>query len=493
MSNDASIKSKIDKKATETAPPAATAGKLKKKTEPKPGTEKHCTDLGNARRLVERHGADLRYCYPWKSWLVWDGRRWAIDGTGEASRRVKETLGHLYRTVARQLEELSDGADDDDPERTAKVKQLRGLLHNALKWEDARRMSASLEVARSEPGIAITIPEMDTHPWLLNVLNGTINLRTGSLMPHMREDLLTKLAPVEYDPDAPCPTWLAFLDRIMDGNDDLIHYLQRVIGYSLTADASEQVLWFFHGAGANGKSTFLNAIREIMGDYAIQAVSDLFLKKKNESHPTERADLFGRRFVATIEVEDGRQMAEALVKQLTGGDKMRARWCHKDNFEFDQTWKFFIAANHKPRIQGTDHGIWRRIKLVPFTVTITEAEKNKQLPQKLREEYPGILAWAVTGCLRWLRDGWREPEAVKAATAEYRDEQDDFSRFLQECCVFNRDYRVQSSLLFARYQEWSGDMTITSRNFRNLMKDKGFRSEEGSHGYWFWREIGLQK
>ena len=198
------------------------------------------------------------------------------------------------------------------------------MLHHGLKWEDARAIARCLELAKSEPGVPLLPEELDRDPFLLNVLNGTLDLRNGHLRPHRREDLLTKLAPVSYCLRATCPLWLKFLDRIMDGNQALITYLQRVVGYGLTGDVSEQCLWFFHGAGANGKSTFLTTLLAMLGDYGMQAVSDLLMVKSHESHPTERADLLGKRFVATIETEEAKRMAEALMKQMTGGDKVRA-------------------------------------------------------------------------------------------------------------------------------------------------------------------------
>ena len=216
----------------------------------------------------------------------------------------------------------------------------------------------------------------------MNVLNGTLDLRTGTLRPHRREDSLSKLAPVIYDENATCPRWLKFLDRVMDGNKDLITYLQRVAGYCLTDEVSEQCLWFLHGTGANGKSTLLQTLIDLMGDYGMQAVSEFLMVKTNESHPTERADLHGKRFVATIETEQGKRIAEALMKQMTGGDRLRARRMRQDFFEFAPTHKIFLAANHKPTVCGTDQAAWRRIKLIPFTVTIADDEKDKDLPSR---------------------------------------------------------------------------------------------------------------
>jgi putative DNA primase/helicase len=447
----------------------------------------HLTDLGNARRVVARHGKDLRYCHPWKQWLVYDGRRWAEDATAEAVRRVKETQGALYRWAAEKLNEIGEG---DDEERAKQVAQLNALLRHCLKWEDARNVGRCLQLAMSEPGLPILPEQLDADPFLFNCQNGTLDLRTGTLRVHRREDCLTKLCPVEYRADAPCPLWDSFLCRVLADNADLIGYLQRLIGYSLTGHVREQALWFLFGSGANGKSTFLGTILAMLGDYGMQAVSDLLLAKRNESHPTERADLFGRRFVATIEVDEGKRMAEALMKQLTGGDKVRARKMRQDFFEFAPTWKILLAVNHKPTIRGTDHAAWRRIKLVPFTETIPEHEQDKRLPEKLRAELPGILAWAVRGCCDWQRHGLGEPEEVTGATNTYRTEQDTLAGFLAECCLIHPEARVRTSALLDAYSTWSGDKP-TPKAFTGRMADKGYASERGTGGYHFFRGVGL--
>jgi putative DNA primase/helicase len=314
------------------------------------------------------------------------------DDTAEVMRRIKDTQGALYRWVAARIKELGDEiGDEENAERAAKLKSLRALLKHCEKWEGTRELEDCAKSMRSERGVPIRPAQLDTDPFLLNVLNGTIDLRTGRLRDHRREDLITKIAPVEFHPDTQCPLWQSCLDRWMDGNMDLIGYLQRVFGYWMTGDVSEHALWIFHGCGANGKTTALLTLLDLLGDYAIQAVSDLLLQKKSESHPTERADLFGCRLAASIETDEGRRLSEALAKQLSGGDKIRARKLYKDFFQFDATHKIVLGVNHKPRVTGTDHGIWRRIKLVPWSVVIPEEEKDRHMAEKLKGEMPGIL------------------------------------------------------------------------------------------------------
>jgi putative DNA primase/helicase len=433
------------------------------------------TDLGNAERLQERHGGNLRHCHPWKQWFRWNKRFWEEDKTGAIISCATETVRSIYVEAA---------ACKDDERRTALVK-------HANRSESAKSIRALIDLARAQPGIPILPADMDRDPWSLNVANGTIDLRTGRLRPHCREDLLTKLAAVTYDPAAICPLWERCLNTWMAGNMDLTDYLRRVVGYALTADVSEQVLFFLFGAGSNGKSTFLGILREMLGDYACQAVSELLMVKNTEAHPTERADLFGRRFVATIETEEGKRMAEALMKQLTGGDNLKARRLYQDFFEMAPTWKIFLAANHKPTIRGTDLAVWRRIRLVPFTVTIRDEQKDKNLMAKLRAEWPGILAWAVRGCLEWQRLGLADPEEVTQATAEYQREQDILAEFIAECCIVAEYAAIKSSLLLSAYQQWSGDKNLTQQTFRKRLNHKGFYSKRGTGGYHYYQGIGL--
>jgi putative DNA primase/helicase len=448
----------------------------------------HLTDLGNARRVVRQHGADLRYCHPARRWLVWDGARWAEDTTAEAVRRVKQTQADLYRRTAEAIRQLGDVGDDE--ERKRRLATLTATLKHALRWEEAKRIVSCLELAQSEPGIPVRPGDLDADAWLLNVLNGTIDLRTGRLRPHRRDDLITKLAPVIYDPDARCPLWERSLHRWMGGSEGLKTYLQRVVGYGLTGDVSEQLLWLFYGLGANGKSTFLLILLAMLGDYGMQAVADLLMTKKHEAHPTERADLFGRRLVATIETEEGKRLAEALMKQLTGGDKVRARKMRQDFFEFAPTHKIVLCANHKPVVRGTDLAVWRRIKLVPFGVTIPEHEKDRALPGKLKAELPGILAWAVRGCLDWQREGLAEPDEVRQATEEYQREQDTVEKFLAECCLRVPEAKVKVSALHEAYGRWSGDKFTTQPEFGDRLRAKGFDSKRSKNGY-FWHGLAL--
>lgn len=395
------------------------------------------TETGNAERLVDQFGQDIRYCYPWASWLHWDGRRWMRDQTGAVRQMAKD--------VVRSIRFEAAVTDDTD--------QRKMIWAWAIKSETSAGRSAMLRLAESEPGIPIMTEDMDRDPYLLNVLNGTVNLRTGVLWPHERMETITKLASVNYDRDARCPTFLRFLKRILP-DIEVRRFVRRMAGYSLTGDTSEQCLFFLYGGGSNGKSTLLGVLRQMMGEYAQQAAPNLLVDRKNEQHPTELARLFGARIVTSIEVDDGKRLAEGLVKQMTGGDPMVGRLMRENFFEWMPTHKLMIAANHQPEIRGTDYAIWRRIHLIPFTVEIPVDERDTTLPGKLTAELPGILNWALAGCHDWQTDGLGAPAAVEEATASYRAEQDVLGSFLEDRCVIDPQEWVSSNALYSAYSSW---------------------------------------
>lgn len=268
---------------------------------------------------------------------------------------------------------------------------------------------------------------MDTHPWLLNVANGTLDLRTGQLRPADRADLLTKAAPVVYAPTATCPQWEAFLDRILGGDKELIRYVQKAASYSLTGLDTEECFFVLHGVGQNGKSTLVETLSALLGtDYAQQATPDLLMQKKQDRHATELAVLRGARLVASVETGQGKRLNESLIKSMTGGDRIRANFMHQETFEFRPEFKVWLSTNHKPVITGTDLGIWQRIRLIPFNVQIPDNERDGAFKTRLRESaaLSGILNWAIEGALLWQQEGLKPPQAVTEATQAYREEMD---------------------------------------------------------------------
>lgn len=359
------------------------------------------------------------------------------------------------------------------------------------------KVEAMLRCAAAEAGIPILPAALDRDPWLLNCPNGTIDLRTGKLRPHRREDFITKMSPVEFDPDALCPLWEAVCRRVFAGNAALIAYWQRLCGLALTGSVAEQILPILYGTGANGKSTMLNVLLDMLGeDYAMKAPPDLLMARRNEGHPTERADLFGRRLVVAIETGEGARINETLIKELTGGDKIRARRMREDFWEFHPTHKILLCTNHKPIVRGTDHAIWRRFMLIPFTVKIPDDEQDKALLEKLRRELPGILAWSARGCLAWQEIGLNPPPDVTEATRTYRDEEDVLGGFLAEECVVNpdnRELKARAGQLYDRFKAWterSGETAISQKRFGAAMTERG-HERYTDNGTWY-RGIGLR-
>ena len=459
----------------EEPPPPVADGTL---TSAVPSPTFNTTDQGNGERLVARHGQDLRYCHLWGKWLVWDGRRWAVDDTAEVERRAKATIRAIYSEAAAVV------GDDE-----ASKAQRRALASWAGKSESRGKLEAMIKQAASEPGVAVAPDDLDRDPWLLNVQNGTLDLRTGQLRPHNRADLITKLCPVEYHADAGAPTWAAFLARIMDGNTDLVTFLQRAIGYSLTGSIRERFFVIAYGEGDNGKTTLLETIQALLGDYASRTPTETLMLRRDGNIPNDLARLKGARFVFASEVEQGRRLAVSLIKDMTGGDTITARFMRAEFFEFRPEFKIWLATNHKPRIPDTNQAIWRRIRLVPFAVSIPKAEQDKKLPEKLLAELPGILAWAVRGCLDWQRDGLDAPAEVEQATADYRAESDEMAAWLAECCFIGPKARAKSDDARKSYMDFTG-YKVTSNEFAELLIKHGYKKDR-SGGRTIWHGFAL--
>jgi putative DNA primase/helicase len=434
------------------------------------------TDLGNAERLIAARGGRLRFCHEWGTWLAWDGGRWQRDAA-TVYQSAKATVRAMYGAAERL----------DDPERR------KALAEHARRSESGARIDAMVRLARTEPGVPLNPDALDSHPWLLNIENGTLDLEAGKLREHDARDHLTKLAPVRFDPRARAPRWEAFVTRIAGDDQELVAFLRRFVGYSLTGVIRDHVLVSFYGTGANGKSTFLNTIAAILGDYAYQAPADLLLARTTEAHPTALASLFGVRFAVCNEVPAGRRIDEARMKWLTGGDPITARRMHENLWTFPPTHKLVLATNHKPDVRTTDLGTWRRQKLVPFTVTIPKAEQDPRLPELLRAESAGILNWALQGCREWQRDDLGEPGAVRDATEAWRAESDPLGGFLAERCAIESGAQARAADLYDAYRSWcaeTGDDLVTVRVFGMRLGERGLESRK-SHGTKVWRGVRL--
>jgi putative DNA primase/helicase len=441
-------------------------------------------DTGNGQRLVDAHGFDLRYCSLWNKWLVWDGHRWEENAQYAVVRFAVDVAKEMLRE-AREVPKSED--------KTVEKERLANLGF-AVSSGNERRLSAMIKVAQSGHLIPIESDRLDQHRFLLNCSNGTLDLKTGNLMPFERSDYITKILNTPYDPYAKCPRWEAFFNRIMDGDSDIISFLQRALGYTLTGDIGEQCVFILYGKGANGKSTMLSVLKSILGGYARQSAADTFMESRNKSDAGyDIAMLKGARFVTSIETREGKKIDEAIIKQITGGDTVSCRRMREDFWEYDPEFKLFLSTNHKPVIKGTDHGVWRRLRLIPFNVRIPDDEKDKDLHLKLLEEAPGILAWCVRGCIDWQAGGLREPDEVWAVTKKYREEMDILGAYLDEMCLLEKNHTVPKKDLYESYVRWlkeAGEFVVSHTKLTSQLKDRGFVDDRNAY-YRFWWGIKL--
>jgi len=434
------------------------------------------TDIGNSERFVSQHKDDVRYCPQYKSWLYRTGTRWLLDRVGYITRLAKQTAEAIESEIL-----LTDD-----------LKLREKIISHGQRSQSWSRIKAMIKLAESWPELQIDIAQLDANTMLLNCENGTVNLRTGELLPHSKENYITKSTGVEYNKDAECPLWLQFLHKIMAGNESLIHYLCLILGYCLTGLATEQCLFIFNGFGANGKSTFLAIIRKILGDYAMHTPHTTLLKMHSRIR-NDLARLQGARFASLVETGSGNKLNEPLTKELTGGDPITARFLFKEYFEQIPTFKLFIATNCLPTIQGTDHGIWRRIRIIPFDVVLKDEEIDRNLAKKLEAELPGILSWAIKGCLEWQKNGLVMPDEVQSATAEYKEDSDVISKFIDDCCEQGCDKNISIKNLYDAFKNWcdeNADDVLSKKTFGHFLKQRGFKQSK-SNGIRSWKGIGL--
>ncbi len=438
-----------------------------------PGTKRNhdeiqFTDVGNGQRLSRRHGSKIRHVSG-IGWYVWDGIRWRLDDTLEIDRLAKETVRAM----------LADSAKvGDDAQR-------RALAKHALASESAVRLRAMVNLAASEPGIAIRTEQLDADGWLLNVNNGIIDLRDGTLRPHDPALMLTKLAPVNYDPAAVCLRFEQFLTEIFGPENELPQYAARLFGMCLTGDTREQILPILWGEGQNGKSTLVGVIMHIMGDYAGLAAESLLMVGRHEEHPCSLADMQGKRLVVASETESAGRLKMQLIKRLTGDETIKARRMRENYYEFTRTHKTILQTNNKPRINENSKAVWRRVQLIPFNVIIPDDKKDTELPRKLKAEASGILNWLIRGCLDWQRQGLGEPLEVKHATDAYREESDPLREFLEERCVETPGAWTATGDLYAAYSRWcesSAERPMGRRSFAEAMARGGFEAERRNAG-----------
>ena len=410
------------------------------------------SDESLALRFTATHGDTLRYVAAWGRWYEWTGTHWQADDT----LRVFDLARRLCRRASGECEKEKVAAAVASAKTVAAVERL----------------------AKADRRHASTIKQWDADPWLLNTPGGTVNLRTGKMRAHNPADHITKMTAVE--PGGECPRWLAFLDTVTAGDAELQGYIQRMAGYALTGSIREHALFFFFGTGANGKGVTINTLTGLLGDYATVASIETFTASTSDRHPTDLAMLRGARLVTAQETEEGRRWAESRIKALTGGDPITARFMRQDFFTFEPMFKLVIAGNHRPGLRNVDEAIRRRFNMLPFAVRIPPEERDLNLPETLKAEWPGILKWAIEGCLEWQDGGLRAPAAVVDATAEYLDAEDAMATWLRECCVDDRTAHASAGVLYASWKSWAdaaGEPAGSQKRFSQAMVARGYQAQ----------------
>ena len=405
-----------------------------------------------ALRFTGQHGETLRFVAGWGRWMQWDGRVWKADDTLH--------VFDLARQICRQA-----SAECNQDKVSASV-------------ASAKTVAAVERLAKADRRHAASVGMWDADPWLLNTPGGIIDLKTGKMHHHDPARHMTKIAAVA--PGGECPLWRSFLATATNNDVDLQAYIQRVAGYALTGSIREHALFFAYGTGANGKGVTINTLTGIMGDYAAVASIDTFTASQNERHPTDLAMLRGARLVTAQETEEGRRWAEARIKAMTGGDPITARFMRQDFFTFEPAFKLVIAGNHRPGLRNVDEAIRRRFNLIPFAIRIAPEDRDHNLPDKLKAEWAGILAWAVEGCLEWQRIGLSPPPAVVEATHEYLGAEDAPGNWLDECCIQHGTLHTSSAALFGSWKGWAdaaGEHVGSQKGFSQRLAAKGFEAK----------------
>ena len=452
----------------------------------RPGESYKLTDLGNSERLIAQHGSNLRYCHPEKRWYVWNARYWEHDKTGTVASLAAETIRGIDAEVA-----FCDDAD-----------RRKALRQHATRSESAQRIQAMITLAQSRPGVPVLPADLNSDRWLINTPTATIDLRTGDAFPHRQTDLITKETNVAFDPSATCPMWDAFLQRATGDDDDLINYLRRVAGYSLTGDRSEQSLYFVYGPPGCSKSKFLDTMEWVMGGYADHTTFNTFLENiHGDKGSAEIARLDGTRLVVASEPTAGRKWDQSLINSVTGDWRVNARKLYAESFDFEPQVKIWLSSNDKPKTDGGDGGLWRRLKLIPFRRVIPESERDVDIFKKLQAEGSGILNWMLEGCREWqgLRSGGtsglQEPDIVRRETEAYRSEMDSVGDFLADCTVTIRDAVVRSDVLYQGYTSWCDECDrdpVSQKKMSEKLGSLGYRKTRSQNGIQ-WHGLGMRE
>jgi len=433
----------------------------------KPNSKKP-TDTGNAIRLVKLFGSDIRYVYEFKKWIYWDDSRWIFDEDGYMFRLAKKTARSISQEAANEADES----------------RRRTLIQHALKSENKQQLDSMIQVAKTEEGITISQSQLDQDKYLLGVINGVVNLRTGDLLDSSKENMITKRCGTIFNPNAEYPQWLHFINEITDGDKELANYLKKIVGYSLTGETKEQLFFFLHGNGANGKSVFVNIIQDMLGDYSMQTPVSTIMTRGKGSINNDIARLRGARFVNTTETDEGSRFNESEIKLITGGDIISARFLHQDYFEYRPQFTLWLSGNHKP-VVGEGYSIWRRLILIPFNIRFSKDKQDKNLTDKLRLELPGILNWAIEGCLEWQDNGLTTPKVILDATKEYKSDADRIKSWKDDCCSDNPNAETKAVDLYKSYKQWAednGEWRMSKKILTTKLDERSYQKIRRSSG-----------
>ena len=437
-------------------------------------------DAGRAAQFVDNHLDEVRYVPAFGRWLLWAGHHWQQDEDGGITRLA---VKHSQQLIAAAATIANDAA-------------RREAVKEALAMGNAKRIQLTLELAKCDRRVVLSQNDIDSDPFLLGVQNGVVELRTGTFRAGRRDDLITKRAGVSYVPGATCPRWLTFISEVLGDDQALVAYVQKLMGYTLSGDVREHLFPFLYGSGKNGKSVFTETTLKLMGDYGQKAPQSILIASPNGREPTsEVARLHGMRLVVGSETEEGSRLAESRVKDLTGGDTLTGRFLYAEFFDFKPRFKLWMFGNHKPEIRGTDEGIWRRVRLIPFLVHFADHRQDPQLAAKLADELPGILQWAMDGARLWLSDGLKSPPRVNEASAEYREEEDTLADFLGDEVEDAPTGRIESGEMFLYYQAWAARNGIryplTLRSLTKQLRERGMRLTR-TNGKRRWEGVSLK-
>jgi putative DNA primase/helicase len=432
------------------------------------------TDTGNAERLVRRFGNRVRYVADQTLWRVWNGKCWEEDQKNILNRASKRVAKELFEEAMSLVEE-----------------ERNKMLQWAIKSESRDRRSAMIHLAAKERAVISLIKDYDQDPWLFNVQNGTVDLKTQTLGSHRPEDMMTKISPVTYDANATCPLFDKFILEAMNGAQEMVNFLARAAGYSLSGDTSIQAMFFNHGDGENGKGVLVETLSYIIGDYAQAANFDTFVyhQKAGREIRNDLASLVGVRFLSAEESGEDHRLDESLIKSLTGENAVRTRFLYQEEFTYYPNFKIWMSSNFRPSIRSTDWGTWRRVKLIPWEVVVPKERRDEKLKAKLRSEASGIFNWMLRGVADYLNNGMQYPQKVEAATSQYREFQDVIAQFIAARCMLDVNAEVRFSELYSAYKDWADaaqEYKMPERKFSDSLKKRdGVLAKRKMDGTWY--------